>query len=203
MRLALLMMGLAGLADAHRLDEYLQATLIGVTPAGIDLEIQLTPGVAILPAWMRVIDQNRDGRISPQEKQAYVDRVTRDVELRVDGVIAPLSLVESKFPALDAMRDGLGTIVIRLRTARRGHELRFENRHLPQVSAYLVNCLADPSEDLIVGRQRRDAAQKSIEFEYSFGAVQGSRAALLPFWPALIGIPLAIRMALLLTRRIK
>jgi hypothetical protein len=194
-------MGLAGLAEAHRLDEYLQATLIGVTPAGIDLEIQLTPGVAILPAWMRVIDQDRDGRISPLEQQAYVDRVTREVELRVDGVPAPLLLVESHFPTLDAMREGLGTIVIKLRAARRGHELRFENRHLPQVSAYLLNCLADPSSALVVGRPRRDEAQRSIEFEYSFSAVPGTRAALAPFWPALIGIPLAIRMAVLLYRK--
>jgi hypothetical protein len=206
MRLALLMMGLAGAADAHRLDEYLQATLIGVTPGGIDLEIQLTPGVAVFPAWMRVIDEDRDGRISPAEERGYVARVLRDLELRVDGVLAPLTLVESNFPTLDSMREGLGTIVIKLRAARRGHELRFENRHLPQVSAYLVNCLADPN-DLVLGPQRRDEAQKSIAFEYSFGAVPGARAALAPFWPALIGIPLAVRMALLLygkpTRRIE
>ena len=201
MRLALLTMVLAGLAGAHRLDEYLQATLIGVTPSCIDVEIQLTPGVAILQAWMRAIDQDHDGRISPQEERAYVERVTREVDLRVDGVPAPLAVVESEFPTLDAMRDGLGTIVIKLRAARRGHELRFENRHLPQVSAYLVNCLADPSDDLVVGRPRRDEAQRSIEFEYSFGAAPGSRPALAPFWPALMGIPLAIRMALLLYRR--
>lgn len=35
-------------AAAHRLDEYLQATLIGVTRDGIDVEIRLTPGVAML-----------------------------------------------------------------------------------------------------------------------------------------------------------
>jgi hypothetical protein len=201
MRLALLVMGLAGVADAHRLDEYLQATLISVTPDGIDLEIQLTPGVAMLPAWMTVIDEDRDGRISLREERAYVDRVAREVELRVDGVPAPLSLVESNFPTLDAMREGLGTIVIKLRTALRGHELRFENRHLPQVSAYLVNCLADPSNALVVGRQRRDEAQRSIAFEYSFGAGPGKRAALAPFWPALMGIPLAVRIALLLYRK--
>jgi hypothetical protein len=49
---ALLALSLAGGAAAHRLDEYLQATLIGVTRDGIDLEIQLTPGVAMLPVLM-------------------------------------------------------------------------------------------------------------------------------------------------------
>jgi hypothetical protein len=97
------------------------------------------------------------------------------------------------------MREGLGTIAIKLRAARRGRELRFENRHLPQVSVYLVNCLADPSGDLAVGRQRRDEGQRSIEFEYSFGAA--GPPALADFWPALIGIPLAVRMAMLMSRK--
>jgi hypothetical protein len=202
---ALLALSLAGGAAAHRLDEYLQATLIGVARDGIDVEIQLTPGVAMLPVLMAVIDQDRDGRISMGEEQDYVRRVAREVELRVDGVPAPLSLVESRFPAIEAMREGLGTIRIKLHTARSGHELRFENRHLPQISAYLVNCLAAPEDGLLVRQQVRDEAQKSLEFEYSFGAdaVPGPRAAwiaLAPFWPAGIGMLLAARMTVLLYR---
>ena len=132
-------------------------------------------------------------------------RVAREVELRVDGERAPLSLIESKFPTLEAMREGLGTIRIKLRTARSGHELRFENRHLPQVSVYLVNCLAAPSDGLVVTQQERDEAQRSIDFEYSFGAraIPGPRAAWIalgPFWPAAIGMLLAARMAVLIYR---
>ena len=202
---ALLAISLARDAAAHRLDEYLQATLIGVTRDGTDVEIQLTPGVAMLPVLMAVIDQDRDGRISSAEGRAYVGRVAREVELRVDGVPAALSLIESKFPTIEAMREGLGTIRIKLRTARSGHELRFENRHLPQVSAYLVNCLAAPSDGLVVRRQERDEAQRSIEFEYSFGAgaVPGPRAAWIalgPFWPAAVGMLLVARMAVLIYR---
>ena len=202
---ALLALSLVGGAAAHRLDEYLQATLLGVTRDGIDVEMQLTPGVQMLPVLMAVIDQDRDGRISPEEERAYVDRVAREVELRVDGVTAPLSLIGSQFPAVEAMREGLGTIRIKLRTARSGHDLRFENRHLPQVSVYLVNCLAAPSEGLVVGRQTRDEAQRSIAFEYSFGAgaLPGPRAAWIalgPFWPAAIGMLLVIRQAVLIYR---
>ncbi len=208
-----LALGLVGRASAHRLDEYLQATLIGVTRDGIEVEIQLTPGVRMLPVLMAVIDQDRDGRISSSEETAYVGRVAREVELRVDGVPAPLSLIESDFPTLEAMREGLGTIRMKLRTARSGHVLRFENRHLPQISAYLVNCLAAPpdglvvSDGLVVKRQERDEAQRSIEFEYSFGAgaLPGPRAAWIalgPFWPAAIGIPLVVRMAVLIYRAI-
>jgi hypothetical protein len=118
---ALLALSLAGGATAHRLDEYLQATLIGVTRDGIDVEIHLTPGVAMLPVLMAVIDQDSDGRISSEEERAYVGRVAREVELRVDGVRAPLSLIDSNFPTLEAMREGLGTIGMKLRTARPPH----------------------------------------------------------------------------------
>jgi hypothetical protein len=98
------------------------------------------------------------------------------VELRVDGVPAPLSLIESKFPTLEAMREGLGTIRVKLRAARSGHELRFENRHLPQISAYLVNCLAAPSDGLVVGRQERDFAhQREVHAHVQVGRpAQGS-----------------------------
>jgi hypothetical protein len=196
-------LSLVGGAAAHRLDEYLQATLIGVTRDGTDVEIHLTPGVAMLPVLMAVIDQDRDGRISPEEERAYVGRVAREVELRVDGVLAPLSLIESTFPTLEAMREGLGTIAIKLRAARSGHELRFENRHLPQVSAYLVNCLASPSGGLQVSRQARDELQRSIVFEYGFNAdaPPGARAAWITrglFWPAAIGMLLAVRMTVLI-----
>ena len=201
----LLALSLTGSGAAHRLDEYLQATLIGVTRDGTDVEIQLTPGVAMLPVLMAVIDQDRDGRISSGEEQSYVGRVTRDLELRVDGLRAPLSLIESTFPTIEAMREGLGTIRMKLRTPRTGHNLRFENRHLPQVSAYLVNCLAAPADGLVVRRQERDEAQRSIGFEYSFGAgaVPGPRAAWIalgPFWPAAIGMLLVARTAVLFYR---
>jgi hypothetical protein len=169
-------------ASAHRLDEYLQATLIGVTRDGIDVEIRMTPGVAMLPLWMAVVDRDRDGQISPEEERAYVGQVMRDVELRVDGRPAPLSLIESSFPTLESMQEGLGAITIKLRASRSGHQVRFENHHLPQVSAYLVNCLAGPA----VRRQERDEAQRSIEFEYSFGADLGQ------YWPAAIGMLLLV-----------
>src|SRR5579859_619664 len=106
----LLALSLVGGAAAHRLDEYLQATLIGVTRDGIDVEIHLTPGVAMLPVFMAVIDQDGDGRISPAEERTYAARVAREVELRVDGEQAPLSLIESTFPTSESMREGLGTI---------------------------------------------------------------------------------------------
>jgi len=190
----LLALSLTASASAHRLDEYLQATLIGVTRDGIDVEMQLTPGVSMLPSLMAVIDQNHDGRISSEEARSYVDRVARDVELRVDDAPAVLLLVESSFPDVAAMREGLGTIRLKLRTQRTGHKIRFENRHLPRFSVYLVNCLAAPADGLLVDRQQRDDSQRSLAFEYSFETGHYWKAAAL-------GMLLMARMAALAYRK--
>ncbi len=193
------LLAVSGTAHAHRLDEYLQATLIGVSKSGIEIEISLTPGVAVLPVVLAIIDLDHDGRISTDEQRAYVERVRRDVSLLLDNEPVSLTVAGSSFPDLDAVRGGLGTIRIQLRTSRSGRKLRFENRHIPQISAYLVNCLAAP--DLLVGPQVRDEAQKSIGFEYSFaGTVR--RGPWLPEWLAVFAMMLAtVRVGLLVYRR--
>lgn len=203
--IGLLVINLVGNVSAHRMDEYLQATLIGISRSGIEVEIQLTPGVAVLPAVLALIDPNGDGRISVEEERAYLAQVAREVALRVDGVSAPLMLVESQFPPMELIREGLGTIRLKLRTERTGHKVRFENHHMPQFSAYLINCLAASGDGLVVGRQDRDETQRSIEFPYSFstgvklepGIVWRSLSR---FWPVVIGMLLLTRMAVLLYR---
>jgi hypothetical protein len=197
----MLTMILTGGAAAHRLDEYLQATLIGVTRDGVEVEVNLTPGVAVLPVVMAVIDRNRDGQISPEEEQSYAAEVVRDLELEMDGRPEPLRLIESHFPSMDAMREGLGSIRLNLRADRAGHELRFENHHLPQVSVYLVNCLASQDTRLLVGKPERDEAQRSIRFAYSFGdkpGVQPAPGGLVQgaFWLAAAGTLAVVRLAL-------
>lgn len=199
--IALLAMTLAGTATAHRLDEYLQATLIEVKPDGVQVSIDLTPGVAVLPAVMAVLDRNLDGQISPAEERAYADWVARDVELRVDGQPAALRLTESRFPSLPEMREGLGTIRLKLRTDRAGHELRFENRHMREVSVYLVNCLASQEAGLVVGKPERDENQRSIRFAYSFADGAGPRPGSGwltqgAFWLGALGMLVVGRIAL-------
>ena len=205
--IALLAVSLGLPAQAHRLDEYLQATLIGVMRNSVEVEVHLTPGVAVLPIVMASIDRNGDGRISADEERAYAELVVRDLELRVDGLPIALSLAERTFPTLEQMREGLGAIRLTLRgvlkpdSAR--HILQFSNRHLPHISAYLVNCLAGPArgaDRLSVGRQERDEIQRSIRFSYSFA--DGAQPAAPepwftrgPLWVAVLGTVLAARIA--------
>lgn len=177
----LLVFWLMSPASAHRLDEYLQATLLGVTRQGVEVDLQLTPGVAVLPAVLAVIDRNLDGQITPDEERAYAAWVLKDLDLKIDGRSAPLRVVETHYPSRQDMREGLGSIRLKMQADRAGRELRFENRHLPELSAYLVNCLADPGAGLTVGKQERDPAQKSIGFVYSFPGDE-ARATTWPTW---------------------
>ena len=138
----------------------------------------------MLPSVLAVIDRNLDGQISPDEERSYAAWVLKDLDLKIDGKSAQLRIVESHYPSLQEMREGLGSIRLKMKADNAGRELRFENRHMPELSAYLVNCLADPGAGLTVDKPERDEAQKSIRFVYSF---PGDQAATTP-WPTWFGI---------------
>jgi len=57
-------------ASAHRLDEYLQATTISVEKDRIQVQIRLTPGIAVVPSVLRNIDIDADGVISNAEQRS-------------------------------------------------------------------------------------------------------------------------------------
>jgi hypothetical protein len=62
MRIAILILA-AMPAFAHRLDEYLQGTIISVEKARVQVQMTLTPGVAIFPFLIPNIDTDRNGVI--------------------------------------------------------------------------------------------------------------------------------------------
>ncbi len=73
------------LANAHRLDEYLQATRLSIDLDRIDIEMDLTAGQAMASQVFSWIDTNRDGEISKAEGDAYARQVLRSVTLLADG----------------------------------------------------------------------------------------------------------------------
>src|SRR4051794_24005412 len=97
-------------ASAHRLDEYLQATLISVEKDRVQLHIRLTPGVAVFPVVLAAIDTDRDGVISEAEQRAYAAQVLRDLSLTADGDRLTLRLASLTFPTTEEMKEGLGEI---------------------------------------------------------------------------------------------
>ena len=47
--------------SAHRRDEYLQAARLAVEPDRVELELDVTPGIAVADATIADLDRDRDG----------------------------------------------------------------------------------------------------------------------------------------------
>jgi hypothetical protein len=173
-------------AGAHRLDEYLQATLISIDKDEIRAEIRLTPGIAVFPSVLGTIDTDSDGVISQREGRAYADRVLHDLSLTIDGRGLPLRLVSTKFPEIQDMKEGLGEIHIEftasLPDAGRRRKLIFENRHQSAIAAYLVNCLIPRDPDIRIVAQNRNYQQSFYQLDYE------QARAVPPLGRALVGV---------------
>src|SRR5262245_660547 len=98
--------------SAHRRDEYLQAARLAIAPARVELQLDLTPGIAVADAVIAEIDRNGDGVWSAEERQAYVERVVGGIGLDVDGQALHAQVTSATFPdaGADAFRRGEGTI---------------------------------------------------------------------------------------------
>lgn len=158
-------------ARAHRLDEYLQATTIGLEKTRVTVELRLTPGVDVLGTVLPSIDTDGDGVLSDAEQRAYADRVLRDVSFTIDGQPAPLRLVSASYPTIEEMKEGLGDIVfncdVRLPDGGPKRRLVFENHHQSRIAAYLVNCLFPSDPDLRVTAQDRNYDQSFYQLDYT------------------------------------
>jgi len=157
-------------AFAHRTDEYLQATTIAVEKNRVAVELRLAPGVAVLRTVLTEIDTNGDGAITDAEQRTYAERVARDLSLSVDGVPVPLRVVSASAAPIADLREGLGEMHLAfaadLPPRDNARTLHFENRHLPRISAYLVNGLVPRDPDLHITAQARDSLQSSIDLTY-------------------------------------
>jgi hypothetical protein len=181
---------LGGIASAHRLDEYLQATIFSVEKDHVQASMRLIPGVAVSSAVIASIDSNGDGRFSESEQMAYADRVLEDLFLAVDGNQLKPKLVLAEFPTAELMSEGLGEIHIEYTAdfprGGRNRRLVLENRHQMQNSAYLVNCLVPNDHDIQIVGQRRNEQQSVYEVDY-VQAVAASGPPPLQWWTNLRG----------------
>lgn len=161
-------------ALAHRLDEYLQATRIAVARDRIELHLDLTPGVAIFPKLLPLIDPDGNGRISRRERDAYAQQVLREIHLEVDHRPVSLGLKSVSFPPRADMEGGEGVIqltaVARFPKLKAGsHEIQFRNDHLPAISVFLVNALVPKEKSVSITRQERDELQRDYRLELEIG----------------------------------
>ena len=156
---------------AHRLDEYLQGTLVTIEPNNIQFQINLTPGVAVAERVLAVIDRDHDGVISTNEATAYAEMLRRDLVVRLDERHIPLKLDAFTFPTPAELRTGSGIILMEF-SIRPGpltpgaHRLTMENRHLPAVSVYLFNASRPRAESVEITGQKRNENQSSGEIAF-------------------------------------
>ncbi|HKD04684.1 MAG TPA: hypothetical protein VKB79_02180 [Bryobacteraceae bacterium] len=192
----------SGPLRAHRLDEYLQGTLISIEKNRVQAQIALTPGVAVYPILLAVIDADHDGVISESEKRAYAGRVLHDLSLSIDGRSLTPRLLSAQFPAIEDIKEGRGEIRIEFESDLPGggpsRKLLLQNRHQSRIAAYQVNCLVPRDSDIKVVAQRRNYTQSSYELDYTQA---GAVSSPLLRWPSGLNAP-ALAIALLLIARL-
>ncbi len=99
-------------ASAHRIDEYLQATILSLETNRVQASMRLIPGILVSPSVIAGIDSNGDGAFSESEERAYAQRVLGDLSITIDGKNVQPALVSWSFPEPAQMREGLGEIHI-------------------------------------------------------------------------------------------
>jgi hypothetical protein len=149
----------AATAFAHRLDEYLQATLVSVEQNRVQGQITLTPGVAVYPIVLAAIGSNQ---------RAYAERVLQDMSMNINGRPLIPHLVSSQFPTIDDMKEGRGEIHIEFaaNVPFGGSKLTIENHHLSRIAAYQVNSLVPHDPNIRIVKQNRNYDQSHYELEY-------------------------------------
>jgi nickel/cobalt exporter len=164
-------------AAAHPLDEYLQALYLTVAPGGVTLELDLSPGVLIVPPVIALIDNDGDGTISDAEGQAYAHAVLHDISLEIDQQPYTLSLTNVEIPAMLNLTAGVGTIRLaaaaapdpstpRVAQTPGAHQAHVQNLHAPVKSVYQSTVALGPDGGIEVSQQRRDERYQSLRVDY-------------------------------------
>jgi hypothetical protein len=172
--LAAVLLSLPATVFAHRLDEYLEATILSLDAGRIVGSMRLVPGVAVSAAVIASIDTNGNGVISEVERQTYAQRVLSDLSLSVDGRPLALRLISADFPPLEGMKQGIGEIHIdftaELPKGGVSRRLIFENHHQRNVAVYLVNTLVPRDQDIQITAQTRSENQSFYQVDFTQSA---------------------------------
>ena len=169
-------------ASAHPLDVYLQATYITVAPAGIVVELDLTPGVLVAPQALAVIDTDGDQQITEAEGRAYAESIVGAVALQVDGQPVALSITSVDMPTYLVIQAGYGTIRIFTSGASAAgltgtHSITYMNTNAPVGVTYQVNTFIEQGTAITLGTQNRDSIQQGITVDYTIGAAASATPA--------------------------
>jgi hypothetical protein len=186
-------------ARAHQLDEYIQATLVEISPEGIRLSINMTPGAEVADQVWAAIDLDKNGKISEAEAAQYATAVRRDLDVELDHRSADAAVVMSTFPDAAAMREG--TEIVQLEfdlgtgpLAAGTHTLTFKNEHMPKISAYLFNAAMPKTKAVEILRQTRNKNQSAGEIEFSIAGAAKAKFSPEQIWLMVLFGAIAVAM---------
>lgn len=163
--------GSAPTAWTHRLDECLQALRVRLESDHLGLDIDLSPGAAVAEQVLVVLDRDADGKVSPGEATQYAEHLLRDISVSLDGHGLLPRVVSAEASPLAMLKEGDGRLRIRTRAdygllLPGSHVLELTNRHLPEISVYLVNATKPVETGLVIGRQTRNRVQSQYRLEF-------------------------------------
>ncbi|HEY2470169.1 MAG TPA: HupE/UreJ family protein, partial [Terracidiphilus sp.] len=157
-------------ASAHRIDEYLQATILSVEGNRVQASMRLIPGMLVSSSVIVAIDSNRDGVFSEGEGRAYAERVIGDLSITIDGRNVRPQLISWSYPQPAQMRNGLGEIHIEytvdLPYGGTNRALILTNHHLNYTSVYLMNVVVPQDRNIHILAQKRNEQQSVYELDY-------------------------------------
>jgi len=191
---------------AHRLDEYLQATLVEIEPTEVHLQINLTPGVQVAEQVLSAIDTDHDGAISPSEATAYAGLLKREMVVRLDERAVELKMVACNVPPAEELRSGWGIIQIEYAISQGAlgagpHHLTFENRHMSRMGVYLFNAAQPKAPSIQIVGQRRNNNQSLGEIEFAVAGSGSPDSRQVVGLSALLAVALIIAIAAVWGRR--
>ncbi|GII00077.1 hypothetical protein [Planobispora takensis] len=99
---------------AHPGDEVVQQVYLTPTASHLAVELDLTPGVLVAPAFARTVDADGDETITAGEAAAHAAPVTSALDLRVDGRAVPLILTGRVYPAYRLLAAAGGAVTVEL-----------------------------------------------------------------------------------------
>ncbi|MCS1409779.1 MAG: hypothetical protein M2R45_02965 [Verrucomicrobia subdivision 3 bacterium] len=165
-------------AWAHRLDECLLASRIDIMTAAIILDIDVTPGVAVLPEFLSWVDTDKNGVISQGEGDDYARSLLEDCTLLLDDELHDSEFLGATVPSSQALAEGIEKLRVKaqipVRLTNGHHIFAFYCAHHPEICVYLSNALLPTSEKINVVRQTRDLLQRRIEVRFKCG-VRGQK----------------------------
>ncbi len=166
--------------SAHRRDEYLQAARIMIDPDRVQIELELTPGIAVVDGIVPAIDLDANGIIDTSEWRTYTQHVLEDLTLDIDGRPLRLAVVIEVTPTMASMRDGEGAMRMNLMATLADltdgpHRLHYRNTHRSDIGVYLANALVPTSDQVRITSQHRDGEQHDLAIVYVLGTADASR----------------------------